>query len=110
MGKIHSKHKIWDAGRLVPAWNRKPKLEGVIELAVRDATEQRLGLRWYLPAATLEAMETEKERWREEEASIPIPVLAPKRGKHGAVGGTESDLIEGSLGHPATTPMSVTGQ
>ena len=109
MARIYSKHKIWDAGQLVPAWSRKPKIEGVVELTVRDATERQLGLRWYLPAATFSAIETEKERRLEENAWCPVQALSPQRGR-GTVGGEEQEMIEGSLGHPATTPMSVTGQ
>jgi hypothetical protein len=62
MAKIRSKYRIWDAGRLVPAWTRKPKIDGVVKLTVRDLTEQRLGIRWYLPAATPEEQEYGNDR------------------------------------------------
>jgi hypothetical protein len=62
MAKIRSKYQIWDTGRLVPAWTRKPKkIDGVVNLTVRDLTEQRLGIRWYLPAKTLEEMEAQRQ-------------------------------------------------
>ena len=62
MAKIRSKYQIWDTGRLVPAWTRKPKIDGVVKLTVRDLTEQRLGIRWYLPAATPEEQEYGNDR------------------------------------------------
>lgn len=43
-----SKYQIWDKGKLVPAFCRKPKDSRAIPL-VPDAQERKLGIRYYIP-------------------------------------------------------------
>jgi hypothetical protein len=48
-----TKYQIWDKGILVPAFVRKPKDPRAIRLNARNAEEQRLGIRYYIPAAKI---------------------------------------------------------
>jgi hypothetical protein len=49
-----SKYRIWDCGVLVPAYCRKPKNPHAKKLGARTVDEMKLGIRWYIPAATSE--------------------------------------------------------
>jgi len=50
MKKIRSKYQIWDGGKLVPAFTRKPKNPLAIPLGATDATERKLGIKYYIPS------------------------------------------------------------
>ncbi len=50
MKKIRSKYQIWDGGKLVPAFTRKPPNPNAILLGVRNAQERELGIKYYIPS------------------------------------------------------------
>lgn len=49
MKTINTKYKIWNNGKLVPAYTRKPKNPAAIRLTCTTAEERKLGIRWYIP-------------------------------------------------------------
>lgn len=54
---MKTKYQIYDNGRLVPAFTRKPKDARAIKLETRDATERKLGIKYFIPASELKASE-----------------------------------------------------
>lgn len=53
MKKIRSKYQIWNDGKLVPAFCRKPKdpeiCSKIIEIQNPTINEKELGIKYYLP-------------------------------------------------------------
>jgi len=50
---MKTKYQIWDKNRLVPAFCRKPKDPRAELLGARDAAEQKLRIKYYIPADKL---------------------------------------------------------
>ena len=48
-----SKYQIWDNGKLVPAFVHKPRDSRAILLGATNAQERKLGIKYYIPAASL---------------------------------------------------------
>ena len=50
---MKTKYQIYDQNRLVPAFCRKPKDPRAELLGATDATERKLGIKYYIPADKL---------------------------------------------------------
>ncbi len=48
-----TKYQIWDAGKLVPAFTRKPKNPRAEKLGARNLQERELGIKYYIPASMM---------------------------------------------------------